>query len=76
MTMKLIKEVQKMEVKQTTCNYCSIACNLDVYVENNTIHHICPTKHYPVNQGFCCIKGLSLDKQNTIFPNPVLRLPS
>ena len=61
-----------MEVKQTTCNYCSIACNLDVYVEDNTIHHICPTEHYPVNQGFCCVKGLCLDKQNTIYPNPVL----
>lgn len=69
-----MKEVLKMEVKQTTCNYCSIACNLDVYVENNTIHHICPTEHYPVNQGFCCIKGLNIDKQNTIFPNPVLPL--
>ena len=72
--MRLIEEVQKMEVKQTTCNYCSIACNLDVYVEDSTIHHICPTEHYPVNQGFCCIKGLSLDKQNTIFQNPVLPL--
>ena len=69
-----MKEVLKMEVKQTTCNYCSIACNLDVYVENNTIHHICPTEHYPVNQGFCCTKGLNIDKQNTIFPNPVLPL--
>lgn len=63
-----------MEIKQSTCNYCSIACNLDFYVENNTINRINPTKDYPVNQGFCCIKGLNLDKQNTMYPNPVLPL--
>lgn len=63
-----------MEVKQSTCNYCSIACNLDFYVEDNTINRVRPTKDYPVNQGFCCVKGLNLDKQNTIFQNPVLPL--
>lgn len=63
-----------MIVKQSTCNYCSIACNLDFHVDKNTICSITPTKNYPVNQGFCCIKGLNLDKQNTLFPNPVLPL--
>ena len=69
-----MKEVQKMEVKQSTCNYCSIACNLDFYVEDNTINRIIPTQDYPVNHGFCCIKGLNLDKQNTIFQNPKMPL--
>ena len=63
-----------MDVRQSTCNYCSIACNIDFHVEDNTISHVTPTKHYPVNHGFCCTKGLNLDKQNTIFPNPVLPL--
>lgn len=60
-----------MEVKQSTCNYCSIACNLDFHVEDNTIKRVTPTVDYPVNRGFCCVKGLNLDKQNTRFLNPV-----
>lgn len=35
-----------------------------------------PTKGYPVNDGFCCIKGLSLDKQQTVVktsPLPKIR---
>ncbi|WP_426711320.1 molybdopterin oxidoreductase family protein [Cetobacterium sp. SF1] len=54
-----------MEKIQSTCNYCSLACNLDFFVENNQITKIMPTKQYPVNKGFSCIKGLSLDKQQT-----------
>ena len=63
-----------MEVKQSTCNYCLIACNLDFHIEDNTIKRVTPTIDYPVNRGFCCVKGLNLDKQNTRFPNPVLPL--
>jgi assimilatory nitrate reductase catalytic subunit len=61
---------------QTTCNYCSLACNLDMYVEGERITRILPTKGYPVNRGFACIKGLSLDRQGTVekpLPLPVLR---
>jgi assimilatory nitrate reductase catalytic subunit len=59
-----------MEVKQSTCNYCALACNVDFYVEDNKIKKIVPTKDYPVNDGFCCIKGLNLHKQCTKFkPN-------
>lgn len=54
-----------MEKTQSTCNYCALDCNLDFYVENNKIVKVVPTKGYPVNDGFCCIKGLSLDKQQT-----------
>lgn len=54
-----------MEKVQSTCNYCALDCNLDFYVENNQIVKVVPTKGYPVNDGFCCIKGLSLDKQQT-----------
>lgn len=54
-----------MKKIQSTCNYCAIDCNLDFYVENNRIVKVVPTKGYPVNDGFCCIKGLSLDKQQT-----------
>lgn len=61
-----------MEVKQSTCNYCSLACNLDFYVKDGKIDRVIPTKDYPVNKGFSCIKGLNLDKQNTEIPNPVL----
>ena len=54
-----------MKKIQSTCNYCAIDCNLDFYVENNRIVKVVPTKDYPVNDGFCCIKELSLDKQQT-----------
>ena len=59
-----------MKKIQSTCNYCAIDCNLDFYVENNRVVKTVPTKGYPVNDGFCCIKGLSLDKQqSTVKPN-------
>lgn len=63
-----------MKVIQSTCNYCSIACNLDFHVEDDHIVKVVPTVGYPVNNGFCCIKGLNLDKQNTKYHNPVLPL--
>lgn len=60
-----------MKKVQSTCNVCSLACNLDFYVENEQIVKVLPTKTYPVNKGFSCIKGISLDKQNTKFkPSP------
>ena len=62
-----------MKIIRSTCNYCSIACNFDFHVEDNGfIMRVEPTVDYPVNQGFCCVKGLNLDKQNTKFENPVL----
>ena len=64
-----------MKVVRSTCNYCSIACNFDFHVEeDNFIERVVPTKDYPTNKGFCCIKGLNLDKQNTLHENPVLPL--
>ncbi|MGL5380393.1 molybdopterin-dependent oxidoreductase, partial [Clostridium sp.] len=63
-----------MKVVQSTCNYCSLACNLDFHTEDNEVKKIIPTKGYPVNRGFCCIKGLNLDKQNTKFPGSNLPL--
>lgn len=63
-----------MEVKQSTCNYCSLACNVDFHVKDGEIKKVVPTKHYPVNKGFCCIKGLNLDKQNSRIENPKLPL--
>ena len=54
-----------MKKIQSTCNYCAIDCNLDFYVEENRVVKVVPTAGYPVNDGFCCIKGLSLDKQQT-----------
>lgn len=64
-----------MEKIQSTCNYCAIDCNLDFYVENNKIVKIIPTKGYPVNNGFSCVKGISLDKQQSKFkPNPLPRI--
>lgn len=62
----LIKKVQ------STCNFCALDCNLDFYVdtETNQIVKTVPTKGYPVNDGFSCIKGLSLSKQQTtVKPN-------
>lgn len=59
-----------MEKIQSTCNFCALDCNLDFYVEDNKIVKVVPTKGYPVNDGFSCIKGLSLDKQQTtVKPN-------
>ena len=46
---------------------------MDFYVEDNRIVKVVPTKGYPVNDGFSCIKGLSLDKQQTTVQ--VNRLP-
>lgn len=64
-----------MKVIRSTCNYCSIACNMDFHVEDDGfIKRVVPTVDYPVNKGFCCVKGLNLDKQNTEFENPVLPL--
>lgn len=64
-----------MKVVRSTCNYCSIACNFDFHVnENGFIERVKPSEDYPVNKGFCCVKGLNLDKQNTIYENPVLPL--
>ena len=63
-----------MKKVQSTCNYCSIACNIDFNVEDNEIVIVVLTQGYPVNNGFCCIKGLNLDKQNTKFPTPVYPL--
>ncbi len=60
-----------MKKIQSLCNYCAIDCNLDFYVDdNNRITAVKPTKGYPVNDGFCCIKGLSLDKQQTVVTKP------
>ncbi|MGL4367883.1 MAG: molybdopterin oxidoreductase family protein [Brevinemataceae bacterium] len=56
-----------MKKKQTTCNYCSLACNFDAYTENDLIIRLEPTSNYPVNKGFSCIKGLSLHKQLSKF---------
>ena len=55
-----------MKKVQSTCNYCALDCNLDFYVEDEKIVKVIPTKGYPVNNGFSCIKGLSLDKQQTV----------
>jgi anaerobic selenocysteine-containing dehydrogenase len=64
-----------MKVVRSTCNYCSIACNFDFHVnDNGFIERVKPAEDYPVNQGFCCVKGLNLDKQNTIHENPILPL--
>ncbi|MBE6050495.1 MAG: nitrate reductase [Clostridium sp.] len=57
---------------QSVCNYCALDCNLDFYVEEEKIVKVLPTKGYPVNDGFSCIKGLSLDKQRTIFKGSAL----
>lgn len=62
-----------MKRVQSTCNFCAIDCNLDFYVEDDRIVKVVPTKGYPVNDGFSCIKGLSLDKQQTTVK--VNRLP-
>ena len=64
-----------MKKIQSTCNYCAIDCNLDFYVENDRIVKVVPTKGYPVNDGFSCIKGLSLDKQQKpVKPNCLTKL--
>ena len=61
-----------MKKVQSTCNLCSLACNFDFYVENEQIKKVMPTMHYPVNKGFSCIKGISLDKQHTKYkPSPL-----
>ena len=50
-----------METMQTTCNYCSLGCNFDVTTDGKEITKIIPSKNYPVNKGFSCIKGLNLE---------------
>ena len=64
-----------MKKVQSTCNMCAIACNLDFYVQDEKIVKVIPTPHYPVNKGFSCIKGISLDKQLSKFkPSPLPRV--
>ena len=64
-----------MKVVRSTCNYCSIACNFDFHVDDHGfIERVKPSEDYPINRGFCCVKGLNLDKQNTLYENPVLPL--
>lgn len=58
-----------MKKVQSTCNYCALDCNLDFYVEEDQIVKVVPTKGYPVNDGFSCIKGINLDKQQTLIKN-------
>lgn len=61
-----------MKQVQTNCNFCAMDCNLDFQVEDGKILKAVPTKGYPVNDGFCCIKGISLDKQqSTEKPGPL-----
>ena len=59
-----------MKLIQSTCNYCAIACNLDFSVEDNKITKIHPTAGHPINKGFCCIKGINLDKQHSLIEAP------
>ena len=64
-----------MKKVQSTCNFCAIDCNLDFYVEDGRIVKTVPTKGYPVNDGFSCIKGLSLSKQQTtVKPNALPKI--
>ncbi len=64
-----------MRKVQSTCNFCAIDCNLDFYVEDGRIVKTVPTKGYPVNDGFSCIKGLSLSKQQTtVKPNALPKI--
>ncbi len=67
-----------MKKIQSTCNYCALDCNLDFYVEDNKILKVVPTENYPVNEGSCCIKGMSLGKQQTVIttsPFPRIQQP-
>ncbi|MCL2602742.1 MAG: molybdopterin-dependent oxidoreductase, partial [Treponema sp.] len=59
-----------MKKVQTTCNYCSLSCNLDFHVQDNKIVKVLPTEGYSVNPGFACIKGMNLDKQLTKYKPP------
>ncbi len=54
-----------MKEVQTTCNFCGLCCNLNFYVADGSIVGVLPTKGYPVNDGFCCIKGIALQEQQT-----------
>lgn len=56
-----------MDVIQSTCNYCSLACNLDFYVDGGRIQKILPHLAYPVNGKFVCVKGLKLDRQCSLY---------
>jgi len=65
-----------MDIIQSTCNYCSLACNLNFYVENNNITKILPAVNYPVNKKFACIKGLNLHRQCSKYTSskfPILK---
>ncbi|MCP5514169.1 MAG: nitrate reductase [Spirochaetales bacterium] len=48
------------QVKRTTCSYCSVGCNLDITIREDETLSLKPNKEYPVNEGFCCVKGFHL----------------
>lgn len=49
-----------MNIKRTTCSYCSVGCSLDIGKGEDGKWSLKPTKEYSVNQGFCCPKGFHL----------------
>ena len=45
------------EVVRTTCTYCGVGCQLDIYVKNGEIAGIQAPEDAEVNAGHTCIKG-------------------
>lgn len=55
-----------MKTKQTTCNYCALACNMDaVYDDDGQLVKMVGSPKYPVNVGHSCVKGLYLHQQTS-----------
>jgi predicted molibdopterin-dependent oxidoreductase YjgC len=41
----------------TTCPYCGVGCQVDLYVADNTIFRVSGRFESPVNHGNLCVKG-------------------
>lgn len=50
-----------MVIKRFCCPMCNAGCGLIAEVENNKVISIKPDQEYPLNNGYCCPKGIALE---------------
>lgn len=46
-----------IETTNTTCSYCGVGCNLELYVLENRVVKVTSPMDHPVTHGMLCVKG-------------------